>query len=155
MQSQSQANDSEMDQQLNLQQNSPAEGGLGDADPNFNNDSAIDLNGLTESEIQVLQNQPQDSMQELGEMNGNDASGLEIDDGEGEGDDDDEDVIDVDNPEDLARKGLRKIQIEGDDEMEYLMDNEGNIYDLQGNFIGTTGGDDEEGEDQDTSQTPQ
>ena len=36
--------------------------------------------------------------------------------------------------------------------MEYLMDNEGNIYDLQGNFIGTTGGDDEEGEDQDTSQ---
>ena len=48
-------------------------------------------------------------MQELGEMNGNDASGLEIDDGEGEGDDDDEDVIDVDNPEDLARKGLRKI----------------------------------------------
>ena len=42
-------------------------------------------------------------------MNGNDASGLEIDDGEGEGDDDDEDVIDVDNPEDLARKGLRKI----------------------------------------------
>ena len=32
------------------------------------------------------------------------------------------------------------------------MDNDGNIYDLQGNFIGTTGGDDEEGEDQDTSQ---
>ena len=31
------------------------------------------------------------------------------------------------------------------------MDNEGNIYDLQGNFIGTTGGDgdmeDEEGQD--------
>jgi len=30
--------------------------------------------------------------------------------------DDDEDVIDVDNPEDLARKGLRRIQIEGDEE---------------------------------------
>ena len=71
---------------------------------------------------------------------------------EGE-EDDDEDVIDVDNPEDLARKGLRKIQIEGDDEQEYLMDNEGNIYDLQGNFIGTTGGDgeDEEQEGQETS----
>ena len=68
-------------------------------------------------------------------------------DGDGDGDDEDEDVIDVDNPEDLARKGLRKIQIEGDDEQEYLMDNDGNIYDLQGNFIGTTGGDDEEGDD--------
>jgi len=66
--------------------------------------------------------------------------------GEDGGDDEEEDVIDVDNPEDLARKGLRKIQIEGDDEMEYLMDNDGNIYDLQGNFIGTTGGDDD-GED--------
>ena len=32
------------------------------------------------------------------------------------------------------------------------MDNEGNIYDLQGNFIGTTGGDDEDGEEQDGSQ---
>jgi hypothetical protein len=39
-----------------MQQNSMVEGGLGDADPNFNNDSAIDLNGLTESEIMVLQN---------------------------------------------------------------------------------------------------
>jgi len=32
-----------------------------------------------------------------------------------EADEDDEDVIDVDNPEDLARKGLRRIQIEGDE----------------------------------------
>ena len=32
------------------------------------------------------------------------------------------------------------------------MDDDGNIYDLQGNFIGTMGGDDdEEGEDQDGS----
>ena len=29
--------------------------------------------------------------------------------------DEDDDVIDVDNPEDLAKKGLRRIQIEGDD----------------------------------------
>ena len=47
----------------------------------------------------------------------------------GEEDDDDDDVIDVDNPEDLAKKGLRRIQIEGD-EQEYLLDGEGNIYNL-------------------------
>ena len=46
-------------------------------------------------------------------------------------------MIDIDNPEQLAAKGLRRIQIDGEDE-EYLMDLEGNIYDLQGNFIGTT-----------------
>jgi hypothetical protein len=37
----------------------------------------------------------------------------------------------------LAAKGLKRIQIEGEEE-EYLMDQEGNIYDLRGNFIGTT-----------------
>ena len=57
----------------------------------------------------------------------------------------DDDVIDVDNPEDLAKKGLRRIQIEGD-EQEYLLDNEGNIYNLQGEFVGTTGGEDGEEE---------
>lgn len=66
----------------------------------------------------------------------------------------DDDVIDVDNPEDLAKKGLRRIQIEGD-EQEYLLDNEGNIYNLQGEFVGTTGedgegdGENEEGADTD------
>ena len=64
-------------------------------------------------------------------------------DGEGEEGEDDDDVIDVDNPEDLAKKGLRRIQIEGDDQ-EYLLDNEGNIYNLQGEFVGTTGDEDEE-----------
>jgi hypothetical protein len=49
-------------------------------------------------------------------------------------------VIDIDNPDELAAKGLKRIQIEGEDE-EYLMDTEGNIYDLRGNFIGTTDGD--------------
>ena len=63
-------------------------------------------------------------------------------DGEGEEGEED-DVIDVDNPEDLAKKGLRRIQIEGDDQ-EYLLDNEGNIYNLQGEFVGTTGDEDEE-----------
>ena len=58
----------------------------------------------------------------------------------GEDDEDDDDVIDVDNPDDLAKKGLRRIQIEGD-EQEYLLDGEGNIYNLQGEFVGTTGDD--------------
>ncbi len=51
-----------------------------------------------------------------------------------------DDVIDIDNPDELAAKGLRRIQIEGEEE-EFLMDMEGNIYDLRGNFIGTTDGD--------------
>ena len=55
-------------------------------------------------------------------------------------------MIDVDNPEDLAKKGLRRVQIEGD-EQEYLLDNEGNIYNLQGEFVGTTGDDGEEEND--------
>lgn len=53
-----------------------------------------------------------------------------------------DDVIDIDNPEDLAAKGLKRIQIDGEEE-EYLMDLEGNIYDLQGNFIGTTDGEEQ------------
>ena len=57
----------------------------------------------------------------------------------GEGDEDD-DVIDIDDPEELARKGLKRIQIEGEDE-EYLLDLEGNIYNLKGEFVGTTDGD--------------
>ena len=60
-----------------------------------------------------------------------------------EEDGDEDDVIDVDNPEDLAKKGLRRIQIEGD-EQEYLLDGEGNIYNLQGEFVGTTGDDAED-----------
>lgn len=52
----------------------------------------------------------------------------------------DDDVIDIDNPEDLARRGLKRIQIEGDDQ-EYLLDEQGNIYNLLGEFIGTTDGD--------------
>ena len=50
-------------------------------------------------------------------------------DGDGAEEEEDDDVIDVDNPEDLAKKGLRRIQIEGD-EQEYLLDEEGNIYNL-------------------------
>lgn len=53
-------------------------------------------------------------------------------------------MIDIDNPDELAAKGLKRIQIEGEDE-EFLMDMEGNIYDLKGNFIGTTDGDNDGG----------
>ena len=75
----------------------------------------IDLENLNESELMALQMQAN-------------------------ADGEDEDFIDVDNPEDLARKGLRRIQIEGDDEQEYLMDADGNIYNLQGEFVGETDG---------------
>jgi hypothetical protein len=43
--------------------------------------------------------------------------------------DEDEELIDIDNEDDLAERGLKKIQIEGEAE-EFLMDDEGNIYDL-------------------------
>ena len=122
-------------------------------------DSAIDLNGLTESELKAIQRQTENEIGNFGGVQQQEASeedqnnddelngGLPVQNvdnaAEIEADEDDEDVIDVDNPEDLARKGLRRIQIEGD-EQEYLLDNEGNIYNLQGEFIGTTGDDDEE-----------
>lgn len=60
-----------------------------------------------------------------------------------QGENTDDDVIDIDNPDDLAAKGLKRIQIDGEEE-EYLMDLEGNIYDLQGNFIGTTDGEEQQ-----------
>ena len=52
----------------------------------------------------------------------------------------DDDVIDIDDPEDLAFRGFKRIQIEGDD-VEYLLDGEGNIYNLEGELVGTTNGD--------------
>lgn len=93
-------------------------------------DSNLDIDNLTESQLIALQEQAAANGQEL----------VMAMDGE---EDEDDDVIDVDNPEDLAKKGLRRIQIEGDDQ-EYLLDNEGNIYNLQGEFVGTTGDDDDE-----------
>ena len=78
---------------------------------------------------------------------GEENSQQQIVDGEGQPQvEEEEDVIDIDNPDELAAKGLKRIQIEGEDE-EYLMDMEGNIYDLRGNFIGTTDGDNMAGGD--------
>lgn len=73
-----------------------------------------------------------------GEKNEKDGGDLE--------DDDDSDAIDIDNEEELAARGLKKIQIEGEEE-EFLMDAEGNIYNLNGDFIGTTNGDAEDDEE--------
>lgn len=68
--------------------------------------------------------------------------------GDDNDDEDDSDAIDIDNEEELAARGLKKIQIEGEEE-EFLMDAEGNIYNLNGDFIGTTNGDAEEDGDGD------
>ena len=99
-------------------------------------ESQIDLDNLTESQLMVLQQQQQEEEGAESQQEGLEESGMQ----------DDDDVIDVDNPEDLAKKGLRRVQIEGD-EQEYLLDNEGNIYNLQGEFVGTTGDDEEGGEE--------
>ena len=68
--------------------------------------------------------------------------------GNEDGDEEESDAIDIDNEDELAARGLKKIQIEGEEE-EYLMDAEGNIYNLNGDFIGTTNGNEEEGGDGD------
>ena len=60
-----------------------------------------------------------------------------------EGDEEEDDVIDIDDPEDLAAKGLKRITIEGEEE-EFLLDLEGNIFNLKGEFVGTADGDVEE-----------
>lgn len=81
---------------------------------------------MTESQLMALQEQAEGQQeQEFDE----DGGLIAMDDGAEEDNDGEEDVIDVDNPEDLAKKGLRRIQIEGD-EQEYLLDGEGNIYNL-------------------------
>ena len=49
---------------------------------------------------------------------------------------------------------MRRIQIEGEDQ-EYLMDPDGNIYDMQGNFIGTANANElEEMEEDNINQQP-
>lgn len=62
------------------------------------------------------------------------SSGLEEEQPAGE-EEDDEDCIDIDNPEDLAKRGLVRVQLEGSED-EFLLDQEGNIYTLQGEPVG-------------------
>ena len=60
----------------------------------------------------------------------------ELGDQEEDEEEDEEDAIDITNPDDLAKRGLQRIQIESEQE-EFLLDQEGNIYNLQGEFVGT------------------
>ena len=61
--------------------------------------------------------------------------------------------IDINDSLQLEAQGLKRVQIEGfqppngQDDQEFLMDNEGNIYDLNGNFVATMGNDEESEED--------
>ena len=62
----------------------------------------------------------------------------------------------------LESQGLKRVQIEGfksqnsdEENQEFLMDQQGNIYDLNGNFVATMDDNDEEGEEQSSpSQSP-
>jgi hypothetical protein len=46
----------------------------------------------------------------------------------------------------LAAKGLKRITIEGEgEEEEFLLDLDGNIFNLKGEFVGTADGDVDEG----------
>uniref|UniRef100_A0A7S3NQP3 Centrosomal protein of 19 kDa n=1 Tax=Euplotes crassus TaxID=5936 RepID=A0A7S3NQP3_EUPCR len=89
--------------------------------------------------------EPKSKLQDTPTENDGPQSDLHADENE---DEEDSDAIDIDNEEELAARGLKKIQIEGEEE-EFLMDGEGNIYNLNGDFIGTTNGDGEEDGDAD------
>lgn len=58
--------------------------------------------------------------------------------------------IDINDSMQLEAQGLKRVQIEGfkppngADDQEFLMDNEGNIYDLNGNFVATMGNEENE-----------
>ena len=58
---------------------------------------------------------------------------------EEEEEEDDESAIDVEDEAQLASRGLRKIMIEGSEEP-FLLDLEGNIFSLNGDFMGNLGG---------------
>jgi hypothetical protein len=113
--------------------------------------------GNMESGVSFVESQePQEMDSPEVEVTQNDATGGEFEEGDIEGTEEDgegdDDVIDIDDPEDLASKGLKRITIEGEDE-EFLLDREGNIFNLKGEFVGTADGDVDEIEvDNDQSQ---
>lgn len=104
------------------------------------NDNHDMFDGLDDEDLADKQSKHLDSQEE-----DNNTNNLGGEDNE---EDDDSDAIDIDNEEELAARGLKKIQIEGEEE-EFLMDAEGNIYNLNGDFIGTTNGDADENEEED------
>ena len=64
--------------------------------------------------------------------------------------------IDINDTKQLEAMGLKRVQIEGfqlqnedgtkatDEDQEFLLDEDGNIYDLSGNFVATMGNEEEE-----------
>jgi len=56
--------------------------------------------------------------------------------------------VDINDESQLEAQGLRRVQIEGfqtaeDENQEFLLDEEGNIFDLNGNFVAKMDGDEE------------
>lgn len=83
------------------------DGQAADYEENDQSESQIDLDNLTESQLIALQEQAAAGQVEF---IGEDGNPVQVGVNESQGDDDeDDDVIDVDNPEDLAKKGLRRI----------------------------------------------
>ena len=92
-----------------------------------------------QEEDSAVANAPTDTDHNLNEDTPNEEPNFDNDsDQEGSGGE-----IDIENEEELEARGFRKIQIEGEEE-EFLMDEQGRIYDLQGNFIGETNEEDDE-----------
>ena len=95
----------------------------------LNMGGASDEDNIQESDCAVSNNQfpqehdeePLDAIQGQDEMLGEE--------------DEDADVIDIDNPEGLARRGLQRV-FDETEEVEYLLDQEGNLFNLQGEFMG-------------------
>jgi hypothetical protein len=113
---------------------------------NSDNDANNDLLGGLDDDFEDKQDKEMDheDHEDHDDHDDNDKPTSNADEQE---DEDDSDAIDIDNEEELAARGLKKIQIEGEEE-EFLMDNEGNIYNLNGDFIGTTNGDADEEEEE-------
>ena len=106
---------------------------------NFENNNLLKNSDMPDD----LDEQASPQLQELQDVSGNEIGALPEESMEENDDDTVGDVIDIDNEEELAARGLRKIQIEGEEE-EFLMDDEGNIYNLNGEFIGATNEEPEE-----------
>ena len=92
-----------------------------------------DLNGVGE---EMADYQQENHSAVSGGVVGEDMIGEAAEGIEGADEEDDDDAIDITDPDALARRGLQRIQIESEQE-EYLLDQEGNIYNLQGEFVGT------------------
>ena len=67
--------------------------------------------------------------------------------GEEDQEDDEGAEIDIDDPEALAARGLKRVTVEGEEsgmDEEYSLDEEGNLFNLKGEYIGQADQGDEE-----------